>query len=89
MSKKKKYIPLLILFIFAIYCSLTIGLSLDEKYHLLQGKITFDYLFSLGNIDKDLARHSTIIEYEKYYSTFYWSFCFYLLYLPLKSIYQS
>ena len=78
MSKKKKYIPLLILFIFAIYCSLTIGLSLDEKYHLLQGKITFDYLFSLGNIDIDLARPSTIIEYEKYYSTFYWSLLYFV-----------
>jgi len=69
MSKKKKYIILSILITFSIYCSLTIGQSLDEHYHLLQGKITLDYLFSLGKMDKDIA-------YHEYYSTIYWSFLY-------------
>ena len=67
MSKKKKYISLIILLIgFSVYCGLTIGQSLDEEYHLAQGKITFDYLFSLGKINKD-------IPYGEFYSTIYWS----------------
>ena len=69
MSTKKKYIPLLIIFAFAVYCSLVIGQSLDEHYHLMQGKITLDYLFSLGNIDIEAARPSSEIDYGKYYST--------------------
>ena len=36
----------------------------------MQGKITLDYLFSLGKIDKDII-------YREYYSSIYWS----LLYL--------
>ena len=69
MSKKKKYIILSILITFSIYCSLTIGQSLDEHYHLLQGKITLDYLFSLGQINKDMP-------YGDFYSTIYWSFLY-------------
>ena len=67
MSTKKKYIPLLILFTFSIYCSLVIGQSLDEHYHLTQGKINLDYLFSLGNINIEAARPSSEINYGKYY----------------------
>ena len=70
-SKKKNYIPLAILFTFSIYCSLAIDQSIDEQFHLLQGKITFDYLFSLGNIDKEIA-------YGKYYSTIYWSLLYFI-----------
>ena len=71
MSKKKKYITLGLLITFSVYCSLTIGQSLDEQYHLLQGKITLDYLFSLGKIDK-------IVAYGEYYSTIYWSFLYFI-----------
>ena len=71
MSKKKKYIILSLLITFSVYCSLTIGQSLDEQYHLLLGKITFDYLFSLGKIDKNIA-------YGEYYSTIYWSFLYFI-----------
>ena len=69
MSKKKKYIPLVILITFSVYCSLTVGQSLDEQYNLNLGKTTLDYLFSLGKIDKDIA-------YAEYYSTIYWSFLY-------------
>jgi len=50
-SKKKIEIFLFFLFIFSIYSALTIGKSWDENFHLLQGKVTLDYLFSLGKID--------------------------------------
>ena len=69
MSKKKKYIALSILITFSVYCSLTIGESVDEHWNLSMGKITLDYLFSLGKIDKDIA-------YTEYYSTIYWSFLY-------------
>ena len=67
MSKKKNYILLITLIIFSIYCALTVGETWDQKDSLLRGKITFDYLLSLGIIDTDiLGRY--------YYSTIYWSF---------------
>jgi hypothetical protein len=44
----------------------------------MQGKITLDYLFSLGNIDIETARPSSKIDYGKYYSTFYWSFLYFI-----------
>ena len=69
MSKKKKYITLSILITFSVYCSLTIGQSVDEHWPMLVGKNTLDYLFSLGKIDKD-------IPYAEYYSTIYWSFLY-------------
>ena len=69
MSKKKKYISLSILITFSVYCGLTIGESVDEHWYLSVGKITLDYLFSLGKIDKNIA-------YSEYYSTIYWSFLY-------------
>ena len=66
MSKKKQIILLCVLFLFSIYCAISIGQSWDEGFHLLQGKITLDYLFSFGRIDKDLF-------YREYYSPIYWS----------------
>ena len=78
MSKKKRYIPLIIFFTFSAYCGLTIGLSLDEHYHLLQGKITLDYLLSLGKLDLDAARPSSEINYGQYYSTIYWSLLYFV-----------
>ena len=67
MSKKKKYIPLIIFFTFSVYCGLIIGQSLDEEYHLMQGKITLDYLLSFGQLDIDSARPSSEINYGQYY----------------------
>ena len=66
MSKKKQIILLFFLFLFSLYCAVTIGQSWDEQFHLLQGKITFDYLFSFGRIDKDIF-------YREFYSPIYWS----------------
>ena len=39
------------LLVFSVYCSLIIGKSWDEDFHLFQGKNTLDYLFSLGKIN--------------------------------------
>ena len=52
MSKKNSSILLFFLVAFSIYCCLTIGETWDEKDNLLRGKITLDYLFSLGKFDK-------------------------------------
>jgi hypothetical protein len=71
MSKKKKNISLIILIIFSIYCSLSIGLALDEQHQIIHGKITLDYLFSLGKIDK-------YFDMREYYSTIYWSLLYFI-----------
>tara|TARA_Y100000590_G_scaffold470154_1_gene662370 strand:- start:5323 stop:6912 length:1590 start_codon:yes stop_codon:yes gene_type:complete len=67
MTKIKQRILLFFLFSFSLYCALTIGQSWDEASHLDQGKITLDYLFSLGRIDNDII-------YRENYSSIYWSF---------------
>ena len=64
MNNKENNILFIILIIFPIYCALTIGEAWDHSDNLLRGKITLDYLFSLGNLD-----HS--IQQREYYSTIY------------------
>ena len=64
--KKKEGLFFFFLIFFSIYCSVTVGQSWDEPFHILQGKITLEYLFSLGKIDKELF-------YREYYSPSYWS----------------
>ena len=54
------------LFIFSIYCSLALGRTWDEGAHLKLGKITLDYLFSLGRIDNEFI-------YREHYSPIYWT----------------
>ena len=54
MSREKQRILIFFLIIFSIYYALTIGVAWDEEYHIIQGKITLDYLSSLGKIDRDL-----------------------------------
>jgi len=71
MSKKKNYILLIFLFLFSVYCALAIGQSWDSGFHLIQGKITLNYLFSLGKVNKDLF-------YREIYSPIYWSLQFLL-----------
>ena len=71
MSKKKKYILLILLIVFSIYCALTIGQSFDEEYQLAVGKVTLDYLFSLGKIDNNIIG-------REYYSTIYWSLLYFI-----------
>mgnify|MGYP006117022183 CR=1 FL=1 len=78
MSKNKQSIILFFLFLYSIYCAITVGQSWDEGFHLQQGKITFNYLFSFGRIDKDIF-------YREFYSPIYWSIQYFLTnILPLK-----
>ena len=78
MNKINQKIILFFLFSFSIYCALAIGESWDEKVHLIQGKITLDYLLSLGKIDVD-------IYLREYYSPIYYSLKFLLLQIfPIK-----
>ena len=57
---------LLFLFIFSIYCSLTIGRSWDEEFQLYQGKVTLNYLSTFGSINTDYL-------YREFYAPFYWT----------------
>ena len=52
MIKKKENILLFFLFLFSAYCAITIGQSWDHESQLTNGKVTLDYLYSLGEIDK-------------------------------------
>ena len=67
MIKSKKNIFFFILIIFSVYCSISIGFSWDELTLSEQGKITTNYLLSLGTIDpKDIFR-------REFYSPIYYS----------------
>ena len=67
MIKKKENILLFFLFLFSGYCALTIGESWDTNYQLAHGKATLNYLFTFGEVDKE-------IYYRESYSSIYWSF---------------
>ena len=70
MSKKENNILLIILISFSVYCALTVGETWDQKDNILRGKITLDYLFSLGRVNENIfARH--------YYSPMYWSLLYF------------
>ena len=70
MSKKENNILLIILISFSVYCALTVGETWDQKDNILRGKITLEYLFSLGRVDENIfARH--------YYSPMYWSLLYF------------
>ena len=79
-NKKSHKIFFLFLLIFSIYCALSIGQSWDENTQLFIGKVTLDYLFSLGKIDN-------VYLYREYYSPIYWSLN-YLLTQIFPSKYQ-
>jgi len=66
LNQKKIIISLVLLFVFSLYCALTIGETYDHKDNLVRGKITLDYLFSFGEIDHNIS-------FREYYSTIYWS----------------
>jgi len=68
------------LIIFSIYCSLNLGKVWDEGAHLKIGKITLDYLFSVGEINKN-----TFL--REHFSAMYWSLK-YLLTQIFPSKYQ-
>ena len=71
MSREKQRILIFFLIIFSIYYALTIGIAWDEEYHIIQGKITLDYLFSLGKIDQH-------IWYREFNSTIYYTLLYFL-----------
>jgi len=66
-DNKKKIGIISLLFLFAAYCAISIGQSWDEAFHLLQGKITADYLVTFGYINNPLY-------YREYYSPIYFLF---------------
>ena len=72
MIKTKQKILFLFLVCFSIYCALTIGQGWDEGFLLIQGKVTLDYLLSLGRIDVD-------IYLREYYSPIYYSLKYLLI----------
>ena len=72
MTPAKQKTLLFCLLLFSIYCALIIGQSWDEETELLRGKITLDYFFSLGEVDKAIL-------YREYYSPIYWSLSYFLL----------
>ena len=80
MSKKNNYILLFLLISFSIYCSLTIGESWDERWHLISGKNTFNYIFSLGNNNKEYL-------FREFYSPMYWTWLYFVTEM-FPSIYQ-
>jgi len=71
MAKQKQKILFFFLFIFSVYCALTIGQTWDEGADLIKGKITLNYLFSLGEIDNKTL-------YRENYSPIYWSLLYFL-----------
>ena len=71
MIKIKQKILFLFLVCFSIYCALAIGQAWDEEFLVNQGRITLDYLLSLGRIDVDL-------HLREYYSPIYYSLKFLL-----------
>ena len=71
MTPTKQKTLLFFLLIFSVYCALTIGQSWDEETELLRGKITLEYLLSLGDVDKKIL-------YREYYSPIYWSLLYFL-----------
>lgn len=64
MAFLKKYI-LYIFISFSVYVAIIIGETWDENYHYEIGKITFNYIFSFGQINKDLF-------YREVYSPLLW-----------------
>ena len=73
MSREKQKILLFFLIAFSVYCALSVGVTWDEEFHIIQGKITLDYLLSLGEINQDII-------YRENYSSIFWT----LSYLIIK-----
>ena len=65
--RKSYKIFLFFLFIYSVYCSLVVGRSWDEDFQLFQGKVTLDYLLTLGRVDNYHL-------YREFYAPIYWTF---------------
>ena len=71
MSKEIQKILLFFLISYSIYCAIIVGETWDESFHLNQGKIILDYLFSFGEIDHHIL-------YRENYSAIYWTLSYLL-----------
>ena len=81
MQKSHKKILFYVLILFASFSVITIGLSWDEEYLINQGKVTTNYLLSLG-----LTEPNDIFRRE-FYSPIYYSLR-YLLVQIVPHFYQ-
>ena len=72
MIKINEKIIIFFLIFFSLYCSLIVGETWDEGFHLALGKVTLNYLFSFGSINKDFP-------YREFYSPIYWSLQYLLI----------
>lgn len=72
-QKTHKKILFYILILFASFCAIKIGFSWDEEFLIKQGKITTNYLLSLGLIEPES------IFRREFYSPIYYSFRYLLV----------
>ena len=78
MVENKQKIFFYSLIIFSVYSAVLLGQTWDEGHLISQGKITINYLFSLGRIDEDIFR-------REYHSPIYYSFKYLFLQIfPIK-----
>jgi len=68
---KKKKIILTFLILYSIYNALIIGVSWDLPFHLNQGKVIFNYLFSFGSLNEN-------VHYREFYSASYWTIVYFI-----------
>ena len=54
MQLTKKNLLLAIIFLYIVYCALSIGAMWDTTFHLTQGKNKLNYFFSFGKINKEV-----------------------------------
>ena len=66
MLKKVEISILVLLFVFAFYCALTIGISWDEPYEMTIGKDRLKYLISFGSY-----KYFDFHIHTKFYPAFY------------------
>ena len=77
--KSNQKIIFYILILFSAYCALTIGFSWDEGFLINQGKVTANYLLSLGFSDPEYFFR------REFYSPIYYSLrYFFVQAFPLK-----
>ena len=67
MLKSNKNIFFTILILFSTYCAISIGFSWDEGFLINQGKVTANYLLSLGFSDPEYFFR------REFYSPIYYS----------------